>query len=78
MAMMNNPSMTVPDHMGAPGSTAGNFLMESGVQPVRAVPNPSYPAARPPVAPQVSGRVFLTSVRDRNCVCHRLKLVVCP
>ena len=50
--MMNNQAMSVPRMGGA--NPTGYGMMDSGVQPVRAVPNPSYPAPRPPGAPQVN------------------------
>lgn len=54
--MMTNQPMSVPGHMGAPtGPTS--YTMDSGVQPVRAIPNPSYPAVRPSGAPQMQSGV---------------------
>ena len=50
MTMINSQPMSGPGHMGNP---AASYMMDSGVQPVRAVPNPSFSAARPPGAPQV-------------------------
>ena len=52
VAMVNNQPMPVPNRMGG-NPAAGYNMIESGVQPVRTVPNPSYPTPRPPGAPQV-------------------------
>ena len=52
IAMVNNQPMSVPGQMR--GNPAGYNVMESGVQPVRGVANPSHPTPRPPSAPQVS------------------------
>ena len=49
---MNNQPMAVPNRMGG-NPAAGYNMIESGVQPVRTIPNPSYPTPRPPGAPQV-------------------------
>ena len=56
VAMVNSQPMPVPGRMAAnpTAPAAGGYnMMESGVQPVRTVPNPSYPTGPRPGAPQV-------------------------
>jgi hypothetical protein len=51
--MVNSQPMPVAGRMGGNPAAAGYNMIESGVQPVRTIPNPSYPTPRPPGAPQV-------------------------
>lgn len=69
--MVSNQPMPVPARMG--GNPAGYNLMESGVQPVRTIPNPSYPTPRPPGAPQV--RDLLGTTREE--LLHLVYILQC-